>query len=383
MTQRLDPSRGDHRGAAQRDGWGWMPAAEAADDLDYGRRRRWAAVWLGCLGVLLVLTVPLAVSLGPSGMSPSLVAQILGSRVLGRPPAGGWSDAQAAIVWQVRAPRVLLGAVVGAGLAIAGVALQALVRNVLADPYLLGVSSGASTGAAAVILFGLGGGAGLGAATLSVAAFAGALLATGALFLIARTGGRVTAVRLLLAGVTVGYLLYAATSFLIFASGDPEGTRSVLFWLLGSLALAGWLLLTIVAAAVALTLVVLLLWARRLDVLAIGDDTALTLGVAPARARVQVLSLVALCVGAVVAVSGSIGFVGLVVPHVARRFVGGAHRLVLPTAALIGAIFLVWADVAARLVLAPQELPIGIVTAVVGAPFLLALIRRFHALAAE
>ncbi|MGH3098863.1 MAG: FecCD family ABC transporter permease, partial [Streptosporangiales bacterium] len=242
----------------------------------------------------------------------------------------------------------------------------------------LGVSSGASTGAASVILFGVGTGAGLGAGTLPAAAFIGALLATAGLFLVSRTGGTATSMRLLLSGVTVGYLLYAATSFLIFASGDPEGSRAVQFWLLGSLALSGWLLVSIAAVAVVVTLVALLLWSRQLDALSIGDDTALTLGVAPTRFRVRVLIAVALCVGAVVAVSGSIGFVGLVVPHVARRFVGGTHRLALPVAAMVGAIFLVWADVAARMVLRPQELPIGIVTAVCGAPFLLVLIRRFH-----
>lgn len=355
------------------------PSPRLADDLGYAGRRRHGLLWLSGLGMLLIVTVPLATSIGPSGLSPSLVAQILGHGTVGWPQDGSWSAAQSAIVWQVRAPRVLLGVVVGAGLAIAGVALQALVRNVLADPYLLGVSSGASTGAASVILFGVGTGAGLGAATLPAAAFAGALLAAAGLFLVARAGGNLTSIRLLLSGVTVGYLLYAVTSFLVVASGDPEGSRAVQFWLLGSLALSGWPLLVVAAGAVALTLVMLLLWGRKLDALSIGDDTARTLGVAPTRFRVQVLIVVALCVGAVVAVSGSIGFVGLVVPHVARRFVGSAHRLVLPVAAMVGAIFLVWADVAARMALRPQELPIGIVTAVVGAPFLLALIRRFHA----
>jgi iron complex transport system permease protein len=187
-------------------------------------------------------------------------------------------------------------------------------------------------------------------------------------------------VRLLLSGVAVGYALYAATSFLIFASGSAEGARSVLFWLLGFLGLARWSTpLAIVLAVVALTVALLVLWGQRMDALALGDETSLTLGTDPSRFRVQLLVVVALCVGVVVAASGGIGFVGLVIPHLARRLVGGAHRRVVPVAALLGAVFLIWADVAARTVLAPRELPIGILTALVGAPFLLVLIRRFHA----
>lgn len=353
--------------------------AEAApvDDLDRASRRRRTTTWTAGLGLVLLLTLPLAVGLGPVAIDPALVAQIVGHHTAGLPGTPTWSSAQDSIVWQVRAPRVLLGAVVGAGLAVAGVALQALVRNVLADPSILGITSGASTGAAATILFGVG--AGLGARSLTLSAFAGAAVATGVLFLLARVGGQITSIRLLLAGVALGYVLSAATSFLIFASDTQEGARAVLFWLLGSLSSAGWSSVGAAAVAVAVALVLFTLWGRQFDGLAIGDDTARTLGVSPQRLRVQCLVVVSLCVGAVVAVSGGIGFVGLVVPHVARLCVGGAHRRVLPVAALIGASFLVWADVVARLSFAPRELPLGIVTAVVGAPLLLLLVRRFYA----
>ena len=189
-------------------------------------------------------------------------------------------------------------------------ALQAMVRNVLADPYLLGINSGASSGAAATILFGLG--VGVSAHALTVSAFLGALGASLLVFLIARAGGRVTSIRLLLAGVAVGYALSAVTSFMIFLSGSAEGARSVMFWLLGSLALAEWgSPLLVVCAVVVFTTVVLTLW-RRLDALAIGDETAHILGVSPTRFRTQLLVVVALCVGTVVAASGSIGFIGLV-----------------------------------------------------------------------
>lgn len=306
---------------------------------------------------------------------PGTVAGIIGHHLVGWPVTPPGSPAQDTIVWLVRMPRVLLGVAVGAGLAIAGVAMQALVRNVLADPHILGVVSGASTGAAATILFGIGGG--LGAADLTGSAFVGAAASTALLFVLARSGGRITSIRLLLAGVAIGYVLSAATSFLIFASDAPDSARAVLFWLLGSLASARWSSIGVAVAVVLVALTALLAWARRFDALAVGDDSARTLGVAPERFRVLALVTVSLCIGAVVAVAGGIGFVGLVVPHVARLFVGGAHRRVLPVAALVGGVFLAWADVFARVAFAPKELPLGIVTAVVGAPFLLVLVRRF------
>lgn len=349
------------------------------DDLDRARHRRRGRAWVGGLGFLLLLTLPLAVGIGSTAIDPGTVTNIIGNHVMGWPAARSWTDAEDSIVWLVRLPRVLLGAIVGAALAISGVALQAMVRNVLADPFILGVTSGASTGAAATILFGFG--AAVGASSLTASAFAGAMIATGALFLLARVGGRITSIRLLLAGITMGYVLSAATSFLIFASDSPEGARAVLFWLLGSLSLARWSSLLVAGIVVVSALAVLIVWGRRFDSLSIGDDTARTLGVTPDRFRIQALVVVALCVGSVVAVSGGIGFVGLVVPHIARRCVGGTHRRVLPVAALIGAIFLVWADVFARVAFTPSELPLGIVTAVVGAPFLLVLVRRLHATA--
>lgn len=358
-------------------GFGGLTPEDLDDDLDYGGERRRTTAWITGLSAGLVATVVLAVGIGPVTISPGTVARILGHHLVGFPGDADWTRPQDSIIWNVRFPRVLLGAGVGAGLAVCGVALQAMVRNLLADPYLLGVSSGASTGAAGAILFGFG--AGLGENALSVSAFGGALVASLGVYAIARSAGRVTSIRLLLAGVAVGYALYAATSFLIFASSSAEGSRSVMFWLLGYLGLAKWNpLLWVVLAVVVVTVALLVLWGQRIDALAIGDETAHTLGIDPARFRIALLVLVSLCVGVIVAASGGIGFVGLVIPHVARRFVGGAHRRVVPVAALIGAIFLVWADVFARTFMPPRELPIGIITALVGAPFLLLLVRRLH-----
>ncbi|MER5456449.1 iron ABC transporter permease [Micromonospora sp. NPDC002389] len=348
------------------------------DVLGMAAQRRRTGLWLLALTLGLVLTGLVAVGAGAIGIPPLTVARIIGHHLVGVPGEVTWTGPQQAIVWQVRLPRVLLGMLVGAGLAVCGVALQAMVRNVLADPYLLGINSGASSGAAAAILFGAG--AGFGQYALSTSAFVGALGASLLVFLIARSGGRVTSIRLLLAGVAVGYALYATTSFLIFASGSAEGARSVMFWLLGSLGLARWNALLLIAAVVLIgTIGYLTVVGRRLDVLAIGDETAHTLGVSPDRFRLRLLVLVSLSVGILVSAAGSIGFVGLVVPHLARRIVGAPHVRVVPVAALLGAILLVWADVLARVLLAPQEIPIGIITSLLGAPFLLVLIRRLHA----
>ncbi|MDY7086946.1 MAG: iron ABC transporter permease [Actinomycetota bacterium] len=347
------------------------------DVLGVGAQRRRTTLWLVALTVGLVVTGVVAVGTGAIAIGPATVARVLAHQMLGLGDVT-WAPPQEAIVWQVRLPRVLLGMLVGAGLAVCGVALQAMVRNVLADPYLLGINSGASSGAAAAILFGAG--TGFGQYALSTSAFLGALAASLLVFLIARGGGRVTSIRLLLSGVAVGYALYATTSFLIFASGSAEGSRSVLFWLLGSLGLARWdALLTAAVLVIGGTTLYLTLAGRRLDALAVGDETAHTLGVNPDRFRMRLLVIVSLCVGVLVSASGSIGFVGLVIPHLARRLVGAPHVRVVPVAALLGAILLVWADVIARVLLAPQEIPIGIITALLGAPFLLFLIRRLHA----
>ncbi len=349
------------------------------DPLGRGRRRRRNTITVVVLAVVLLISVVLGIGVGPIVIEPVEVLAVLRAKLLGEIPSGVGPTSEV-IVWNVRFPRVIMAVAVGAGLAVCGAALQAMVRNMLADPYLLGINSGASSGAAATILFGLA--LGLGQHALSISAFVGALLASLLVFVVARAAGRITSVRLLLAGVAVGYALSALTSFLIFASGSAEGARSVMFWLLGSLALAKWgaplLALGLVALA---TAIVLTCWGRRLDALAIGDETSLVLGISPTRFRSQLLVVVSLCIGFVVAASGSIGFVGLVVPHLARRLVGAAHTWSIPTAAMLGAIFLVWADLVSRMLLQPRELPIGIVTAMVGAPFLLFLIRKLHSTA--
>ncbi|WP_304325426.1 iron ABC transporter permease [Corynebacterium frankenforstense] len=346
------------------------------DTLGLAAARRRTALWTLALTVALAATFIVGVGAGPVPIRPAETLQVVSHHLFGTALEG--AAVHDAIIWQIRVPRVILGGLVGAGLALSGAILQTLVRNMLADPFVLGVNSGASTGAALAILFGLG--AGLGDYALQGSAFIGALAASLLLWAVARSQGRLTSIRLLMAGVAIGYALSAVTSFLIFASDSAESSRSVMFWLLGSLGLAGWDgPLVVIAVIVAASVALLILLARNLDALAVGDETALTAGVDPEKLRAGLLVITCLLVGGIVAMAGSISFVGLVVPHLARRFVGGAHRAVIPVSALAGAILLIWADIGARTLLAPRELSIGIITALVGAPFLLILVRRMYA----
>jgi len=352
---------------------------DRTDPLGVRSRARRSALMLALLSAAALLSLVICLGIGPVPIAPGTTVQVIAQHLgLASAQAAAPDPATEAIVWTVRLPRALMGAAVGACLAISGAALQAMVRNMLADPYILGVSGGASTGAAAAILFGVG--AAMGEYAQSVLAFAGALGAALLVFAIARAGGRVTSLRLLLSGVAVGYALTAVTNLLIFSSDSAEGSRSVMFWMLGSLSLARWnaFLLIAVLAAV-LGTAVMLLGARVLDALSAGDEIAHGLGISPDRARIGFLTVVSLCTAAAVAGAGSIGFVGLVIPHLARRLVGARHRVLIPASALLGSLFLLWADAVARIVMQPRELPIGVITAAIGAPFLLILVRRLYA----
>ena len=335
------------------------------------RSRRRGSWMLAGLGAALAAVVLAALAIGPVAIHPATVAAILGDRLLGT-GHGAWPDSVEQIVWLARAPRVAMAVVAGAVLAAAGAMLQALVRNSLADPYLLGLNSGASTGVALVVLT-VGGGSAL---LFSGAALAGAIGAVLLVLLLAGAANRRGPLRLVLAGLAVGYALNAATSFLVFSSDSPEAARSVLFWLLGSLAAVQPVALAAATGAAVLGLAVLILIAPLTDALASGDDSARSAGIDPERARIWLMVGVSAMVGVIVAGVGGVGFIGLVVPHLARRLVGGRHRLVLPVAALLGAMLLVAADTVARTAFAPQEIPVGVITGIIGAPILLLLLRR-------
>lgn len=324
------------------------------------------------LSVLLALSCAVSLGFGAAQVPLERVLAILGQHLFGIVPEAAVSLGQDSIVWQLRAPRVLLGALVGAGLALVGTALQAVTRNPLADPHLLGVSSGAAFGAVIVVLY-LGEFAGL--LSLPLAAFVGALTSMLLVLAIASRSGRLESDRLLLAGVAVSFVMMAASNLLLYL-GNPHAASSVLFWMLGGLGLARWELLWLPALCLALALAVLLGLGRALNALMAGEQSAVSLGLEPRRVRLLVFVVASLLTGVLVSLSGAIGFVGLMLPHVARFLVGAEHRRVLPVAALLGALFLVWVDVAARTWLAPQDLPIGIVTAAIGGVFFVALLRR-------
>lgn len=344
----------------------------AEPDDDTARSRRLTGP-IALLSAALLLSLIAGIALGPTNVALPDVLRYLGKAITGGIIKGdevtGYS-----IVWQVRTPRVLLAAVVGAGLAVVGVAVQALVRNALADPFVLGISSGASVGAAAVVVFGLF--AGLGVLALSTAAFLGALGATALVYLAARSRFGLTPLRLVLTGVALTYAFQAVMSVLVYLSPNGQAAQTVLFWLLGSLGSATWASLPLAALGVVVAIVVLLRYGTALDVLSMGDETAMSLGTDAVALRRWLFLLTAIVTGLLVAVSGSIGFVGLVLPHVVRMVAGSGHRRVLALAPLVGAVFLVWVDLLARTLVAPEELPLGVITALIGVPVFLVVMRR-------
>lgn len=325
---------------------------------------------VGILLVALAFCLLGSICLGAVNIELSAVWSVVSHRLGFHGGATDPVDDQ--IVWDVRLPRTLLAATVGAGLAISGVVIQAVVRNPLGDPYLIGVMPGASLGAVIVIVFG---GATLGGPSLSTAAFVGGLLAFVVVFLLGRQHGQWPPTRLVLAGVAVGYLISSLTFFLQILA-TPNQVQRVLFWSLGSVAGGTWEDLPLLTAIVIGAICVLLMNAQRLNALAAGTDLTGTLGISVGRFQLLLMTVVALASGGIVAVAGGVGFVGLVVPHIARLLVGADHRRVLISATLIGAGFVPMADIAARLLRAPAELPIGIVTAAIGAPFFLWLLIR-------
>ncbi|MEM8531710.1 MAG: iron ABC transporter permease [Chloroflexota bacterium] len=323
--------------------------------------------------ILLVASITFAVAIGPVPITLGMVWRIALHHIFPFGIVPDWQPFQADIVWEIRFPRVLLAACVGAGLAVVGAAMQALVRNPLADPYILGISSGASVGAVIVMLLGLNL---FGIYSRSFAAFLGAFGAFMLVFLLARQHGRVTTSRLILSGVAISYILSALTSFLVYNAEESEEVRSVIFWLLGGFSGARWSYLAVPVCVLLGGIVWLTINSRALNALIAGEETAVSLGIDVQRFRIAIFAVTSLLTGVLVAVSGGIGFVGLMLPHTARLVVGTDHRRLLPIVALSGAIFLVWVDVLARIIVAPAELPIGIITALLGGPFFIWLMRR-------
>jgi len=334
------------------------------------RSRVGVGLRLVVLALALLLTPALTVVIGAAAVPLDEVIGVLASHIPGLDVQITWDRSIDAIVWDTRLPRIIAGVAVAVILGVSGVVLQAVVRNALAEPYVLGVSAGASSGAAFAIII-----VGTSVATVvGVMAFAGALLAT--LLVLAIAGRTQSPLQLILGGLGVGFGFQALTNLIIFSSDSPETARSVMFWTLGSLARAGWDSVPVITIAALLLTVLMVLCGPILDALASGDRTAQAVGVEPARARILLLIPVSAAIALAVATAGGIGFVGLVVPHLVRSFIGPAHRFLVLGSALAAGLFLVWADAFARLAFAPAEVPIGVVTGLVGAPWLVLLVRR-------
>lgn len=334
------------------------------------RRARMAGL-VGGLGLALVAAAVLSVAVGAVHVRPVQVVAILAQR-LGVDIGVGYTAQQEAVVWAIRLPRVLLGVLVGAGLASAGAALQGIFRNPLADPGVIGVSSGAALGAVFAIVMGI---ASLGQAALPVAAFAGGLVATLVVYGLSRHQGRTEVVTLVLTGVAVNAIAGAGIGLLTFLASDAQ-LRSLVFWSMGSLGGATWGVLGAAAPFVLAGVVLLPRFARSLDLLVLGEREAAHLGVATERVRVGVILLAAMTTGAAVAAAGVVGFIGLVVPHLVRLVAGPSHRVVLVASAIGGGIVVVGADLASRTLAVPAELPLGVLTGAMGGPFFLWLLHR-------
>ncbi len=325
------------------------------------------------LGLLLLAVFVLSLGIGAVAINPDQVAGILARRTLGLDLGVEFSTQQELVLWNIRLPRVLLGVLAGSAMAVAGAALQGIFRNPLADPGIIGTSSGGAVGAVTMIMLGT---APIGSTySLPVAAFSGALIVTGLVYLMARQGGRTEVVTLILTGVALSAIASAAIGLMIFYATDAQ-LRSIVFWTMGGLGGTTWRVVYATAPFVVIGLVMLVRTGRALDLMTLGEREAFHLGVRTERLRVSVIVLAALVSGATVAATGLVGFVGLMVPHLLRLLIGPGHRALLPACALGGAILMLAADLVARMALNPLEIPLGIVTALIGAPYFLWLIRR-------
>ena len=330
--------------------------------------------WIALASLLLVCSLLVGVMIGPAGPAWWRVPLELINRLPFFSIHSGLTDTDWSIVWQIRAPRVVLAALVGSTLSIAGASYQGVFRNPLVDPYLLGVAAGAGLGATIVITVNRSGTSTWWIDPLPLAAFIGGLIAVLATYLVGTTGkGERSSTSLVLSGVAVTSLATAAQTFLLQRNSDV--VRQVYSWILGRLSSATWGDVRLVIPYVVLSTIALLLHRRLLDVLRVGDDEAAALGVNVSRVRLVVVVAATLGTASVVAVSGLIGFVGIIVPHAVRLIVGTSYRVVLPVSLLFGAAFLILADIPGRVLDNPAETPIGVVTAFLGAPFFLLILR--------
>ncbi|MBR6114392.1 MAG: iron ABC transporter permease [Oscillospiraceae bacterium] len=328
------------------------------------------------MAVVLFLSFLLAIRLGSVELEFDTIRKILINRITGREiyePV--WKESTELIVWTIRTPRILTAFVVGAGLTLCGILMQVLTKNSLADPYVLGISQGASAGAVSVIMYGwlniLGG-----YGTMA-GAFMGSVVSIMLALRIATVRNKVTATQLVLAGIAVSALFGALTNFMIYhTKTGSDKVKTASYWMMGSLSGSSWEKLKYATIAFVVCFFLIMLLTRQLDVLLLGDDVAATVGVDTGKLKLWIIIIATLLTGIIVSVSGTIGFVGLTFPHITRSIVGTKHKRLVPASMLVGGTFLVIADIISRVIVAPEELPIGVVSAFFGAPFFLYLIRK-------
>ncbi|PKR77525.1 iron ABC transporter [Halalkalibacillus sediminis] len=331
--------------------------------------------WLPVLVLVLLFAMSLSISLGAASIKVSMVWEVIASKIplIKEWVSSDWSASSETIVWDIRMPRVILGAIVGAALGLAGAIYQGVLRNPLADPFILGVSSGASFGAALFFVFGWQV-TWLGNFTLPAVAFLFGFAALMIVYFLSRVENKARLETIILAGVVVQAFIGACLSLVLSLSN--EKLQTIVFWMMGSLALTDWSYNQVVLPIISIVVVISLFFARELNMLGLGEEAAYHSGVSVQRTRFYLLVLASIITGAAVSVSGAIGFVGLVVPHIIRLIFGSDYRLILPLSIVGGAIFLVGADAFARTVLAPREIPLGVITAFLGAPFFGYLLRK-------
>lgn len=328
------------------------------------------------LVVVALFSIVLAIGIGSVTLSPLTTLDILISKipVINNLSSYSWTELDENIVVKLRMPRVLLGMTVGASLALCGVTMQALVRNSLADPYILGVSNGAATFGTLGMLFGTF--SVFGVYYLSISAFIGATLTIVIVYILSRESGRINITKLLLIGVAISMIMGGLTSAIKLSAPNALGLHNAEFWLSGSLASAKWEYFYLLIIVLIISFVFLMVNYRGMNLLLNGEANAKTLGVNVSLLQKELIFITALLTGVTIAVSGTIGFVGLMVPHFTRLLVGSNHKNVLPISALLGGVLVVWVDVVARVIIAPEELPVGILTAIIGGPIFIIMLKK-------
>lgn len=340
-----------------------------------------APIYMGAiliLIVLLIMSIMIAVTIGSADISIHEVYKVIGYKLFNIRAFSEYASGPVHdVIWLIRLPRVILAVAIGMGLAVSGVIMQAIVKNPIADPYVLGISSGASLGATLAIMLGIG--ISFGTNSIGIMAFIGALIISFAVMFIANLGGNATSSKLVLAGMALSSVSSAFSSFIIYISDNITGMKDVTYWLMGSLGGANWENIVIVLPI--MIIATLFFWSRyrNLNLMLLGDEVSITLGTDLHKSRHIYLVITAIMIGFAVYSSGTIGFVGLIIPHIVRLLFGTDHKKLVPISALLGAIFLIWADVAARSIIPNSEMPIGILVSIIGAPcFLYLMIKKSY-----